>query len=81
MEKCCLARISVGHMYATWRWPLPIVSFDVLFSLVFFALEVMIAYAVAPATAVLPEPTSPSSRRDIGLSDMKSFKMAKMAFS
>ena len=54
--KCCFARISVGTMYATCSrpnaWP--------------FGRLVTTAYAVAAATAVFPEPTSPSKRRYIG---------------
>src|SRR3990167_1324548 len=42
--------------------------------------EVATAYAVVAATAVLPLPTSPSRRRDIGCLPLKSVSMSSMDF-
>src|SRR3989338_1996372 len=61
LSKCCLARISVGAMYATWRFP----NCSLLAS-PSGGREVATAYAVVAATAVLPLPTSPSRSLGIG---------------
>src|SRR3989344_4500423 len=64
-SKCCSARISVGTMYATWRFPKSFPS----------GLELITAKAAPAATAVFPLPTSPSRSRDIGCLLLKSERM------
>src|SRR3989338_1953195 len=70
-SKCCSAKISVGAMYATCKLP----------NFLLGGAVVTAAKLTVAATAVLPEPTSPSRSRDIGWPVLKSLSIAPMDFS
>ena len=67
-SKCCEAKISVGAIYATCN----LSNFS---SLLF-----TVMYEAVAATAVLPDPTSPSRRRDIGYVRAISDKIVSIDF-